>query len=160
MRRVASSLGMRRSTSFFWTPAAHHDFEHAVESLSARGVAITAASLLPLMRHHADLKAADIDKHMHKKMLVQRRLMQQLTPRAPLVNHGAERTPPQPPPLTHRSSGSNEGIQMAPVVEEPSLLVSAAGPPQLSMGEQLERQRQQHRQIAGAQAHMQALAEA
>ena len=30
MRRVASSVGMRRSNSFFWTPAAHHDFERAI----------------------------------------------------------------------------------------------------------------------------------
>jgi len=158
MRRVASSLGMRRSSSFFWTPKAHHDFERAMENLSASGIAITASSILPLMRQHADLKASDIDKHMQKKLLVQRRLMQHLTPRAPLtpgVGSGSRDLPA----TVHRSS-SGEGQIMEAVAEEPSLLVAATDAPSLTISDQLEQQRQQHRAMVGMHAQMQAKAEA
>ena len=64
MRRVASSLGMRRSSSFFWTPTAHHDFEKAIGTLTARGADISAAGIMQLMAHHADLKASDVDRHL------------------------------------------------------------------------------------------------
>ena len=46
MRRVQSSLGMRRSSSFFWTPAAHHEFERALSTLNARGAEVSAASIM------------------------------------------------------------------------------------------------------------------
>ena len=65
MRRVASSLGMRRSNSFLWTPAAHHDFERAIGFLSARGVEISATAIAHLMRQrHAELKEGDVEKHL------------------------------------------------------------------------------------------------
>lgn len=49
MRRVQSSLGMRRSASFFWSPSAHYDFERAIATLRSRGLGdnITAAAILP-----------------------------------------------------------------------------------------------------------------
>jgi len=81
MRRVASSIGMRRSSSFFWTPAAHHDFECAIGTLMARGTEVTAPAIIAHMGHHhttSDLKLADVEKHLRKKMLVVQRVMQQL----------------------------------------------------------------------------------
>jgi len=108
IRRVASSLGMRRSNSFLWTPASHRDFERAIGYLNARGTTTSAAAIVQLMRQsHADIKVQDVEKHLRvctchahnhslmcrcvpillspafvqKKFLVQRRIMQQLTAR-------------------------------------------------------------------------------
>jgi hypothetical protein len=64
MRRVQSSLGMRRSSSFFWTPAAHHEFERALNTLNARGAEVSAASIMTLMGLHSDLKMSDIERHL------------------------------------------------------------------------------------------------
>lgn len=64
MRRVASSVGMRRSNSFFWTPAAHHEFEAACEELARSGIVPTAPAILHAMGARPDLKIADIDKHL------------------------------------------------------------------------------------------------
>ena len=64
MRRVASSVGMRRSNSFFWTPAAHHEFEAACEELARSGIVPTAPAILHAMAARPDLKIADIDKHL------------------------------------------------------------------------------------------------
>ena len=64
MRRVQSSLGMRRSSSFFWTPAAHHEFERALSTLNARGAEVSAASIMTLMGLHSDLKMNDIERHL------------------------------------------------------------------------------------------------
>ena len=85
MRRVASSLGMRRSSSFFWTPSAHHDFEKAINALAARGAQITPEAIMGVLtptRHvqAGDLKLSDVEKHLRKKVLVQRRVMQHLAP--------------------------------------------------------------------------------
>ena len=81
MRRVSSSLGMRRSSSFFWTPAAHHDFERAVATLTARGAECTAAAIMAQMGQRADLQLGDVDKHLRKRLLVQRRVLQNLNDR-------------------------------------------------------------------------------
>jgi len=80
MRRNASSLGLRRASSFFWTPAAHHDFERAISELSARGTDVSAGNILGEMSHAhaADIKLTDIDRHLRKNLLVQRRVLQQL----------------------------------------------------------------------------------
>ena len=64
MRRVQSSLGMRRSSSFFWTPAAHQEFERALNTLNARGAEVSAASIMTLMGLHSDLKMSDIERHL------------------------------------------------------------------------------------------------
>lgn len=64
MRRVQSSLGMRRSSSFFWTPAAHHEFERALSTLNARGAEVSAAAIMTLMGLHSDLKMNDIERHL------------------------------------------------------------------------------------------------
>ena len=64
MRRVQSSLGMRRSSSFFWTPAAHQEFERALNTLNARGAEVSAASIMTFMGLHSDLKMSDIERHL------------------------------------------------------------------------------------------------
>lgn len=81
MRRINSSLGLRRSSSFFWTPAAHHDFERAIHALGSRGAEVTAGNIMSEMSRAltAELKLADVDKHLRKKLLVQRRVLQQLS---------------------------------------------------------------------------------
>ena len=55
---------MRRSSSFFWTPAAHHEFERALSTLNARGAEVSAASIMTLMGLHSDLKMNDIERHL------------------------------------------------------------------------------------------------
>lgn len=185
MRRVASSLGMRRSSSFFWTPAAHHDFERATNALAARGVEVTAAAIMGEMRHHTgggfganELKLADVDKHLRKKQLVQRRVLQQLSDR-PQVQ-----TPVLPsscPPATSAGSASMR-MQMAPglapglraVVEEPvagsaiglgatiagvgaaSSAATAAAAQALSdsLAQQFHAQQMQHLQFAAARERL------
>ena len=70
MRRAASSLALRRSSSFFWTPSAHQDFERAISALVARGE-VTAMAIMGEMNHHSpDLKLSDVDKHLRKKALL------------------------------------------------------------------------------------------
>ena len=109
MRRVGSSLGLRRSSSFFWTPAAHHDFERAINMLSSRGAEVSASNILGEMSHAltVDLKLADVDKHLRKKMLVQRRVLQQLTDRpgnSPTVSVHAPGSPGSPTASPERST--------------------------------------------------------
>ena len=154
MRRIASSIGMRRSSSFFWTPAAHHDFERAINSLSTRGADVSASNILGEMSHAltVDLKLADVDKHLRKKMLVQRRVLQQLTDRpgnSPSVAVHAPGSPGSPTASPERSTrmemsvpSAGSGMRtmavpglsrgpsssMAAVAEEPSgLLAHCAG---------------------------------
>jgi len=85
IRRVTSSLGLRRSSSFFWTPAAHRDFERAVAVLSAQTADVSAPNILAEMSqaHTADLKLSDVEKHLRKRLLVQRRVLQQLSATEP-----------------------------------------------------------------------------
>jgi len=103
MRRVASSLGMRRSSSFFWSPTAHYDFERAVATLRAQGKDenIPAALILPLMRHHPEIRLQDIEKHMTRKRIVTNRLIMQL----------------QSAPDGQASPSSRRSAAMPPVVE-------------------------------------------
>lgn len=89
MRRVASSLGMRRSSSFFWTPSAHHDFERAVGSLASRGAEVSPASIMAEMGPVPELRLADVERHLKKKQLVHGRLRAQLS--------GGENRPPLQP---------------------------------------------------------------
>jgi len=86
MRRVATSLGMRRSSSFFWAKSAHRDFERAVDELNARGVEPTAPAVHSIMKVlHNDLTIADIEKHSKKKALVERHIMKHLSnPTSPM----------------------------------------------------------------------------
>ena len=104
MRRVASSVGMRRSNSFFWTPAAHHEFEAACEELARSGIVPTAPAILHAMAARPDLKIADIDKHLkvsthpHAAPRAQRPAPRPL-PSRPLTapSPSAGRRPPPPP---------------------------------------------------------------
>jgi len=119
MRRVSSSLGMRRSSSFFWTPTAHGEFERALIALSTRGADITAAAIMSEMGSRPELmelKWADVDKHLKKKMMVQSRVLQQLSERphlstaagdAPAASSTAGLAAGITPPSTHglRSHG-------------------------------------------------------
>ena len=117
MRRISSSLGLRRSSSFFWTPAAHHDFERAIHAISARGVEVTANNILLEMgaSHTSDLKLADVDKHLRKKMLVQRRVLQQLsTSTDGRADNAAALQPPDSPQVALR-------MAVAPSFGEPRL---------------------------------------
>lgn len=158
MRRVASSLGMRRSSSFFWTPAAHHDFEHAIGTLNARGSEISPAAIMQLMGHHSELKMTDIDRHLKKKQLVQRRVLQQLntTPQlAPAAAGGLD-----------FSTGASQpnSPSMTSVAEEPSGFTGggatpASAVPPLALIDQLDRQKQQHRQMAVIREQMLASAD-
>ena len=70
---MAYVMFVRRSSSFFWTPTAHLDFEKAIGALTARGAEVTPGNIMQLMTHHSDLKMTDIDRHLKKKQLVQRR---------------------------------------------------------------------------------------
>lgn len=161
MRRVASSLGMRRSNSFFWTPVAHHDFERAVSFLTQRGVEVSAAHVLHLMgQHYVDLKVTDVDKHMRKRLLVQRRVQQQLMAPPNFASAAAN----------HRNSSGNMPFAAAtdffpPVAPEftipplsssrmPGVLEESADACRLS--EQFSQQQQAHRQLAVMQEQMQA----
>ena len=157
MRRVASSLGMRRSSSFFWTPAAHNDFERAISALNARGAELTPATIMPLMGVHSDLKMSDIERHLKKKQLVQRRVLQQLNSSqtaSPLdFSTGSSSQPGSPP--------------MAAVAEEPGPAVPPGGLPVAvapimvpgTLLDQLDRQKQEHRQMAVMREQMLASAD-
>ena len=149
MRRVSSSLGMRRSSSFFWTPAAHRDFERALAALAARGVEAPGAieiigEMGPLWRG-SDLKLADVDKHLKKKLLVQRRVLQTLSdrPLVPLDQHRAPLHPPPPPALP--AAGAVAGLMgMAAVAEEDD------GAAAHSIATQFKAQQMQMGQLAAA----------
>jgi len=165
MRRVSSSLGMRRSSSFFWTPAAHHEFERAVATLSARGADCSPSAILEEMGHRADLQLADVDKHLRKRSLVQRRVLQTLIDRpaptaaagdirgsaavvgsAKLAASGRMHAPPQ-----FRTSpyASPPGTR-PPVIQEEEPSLAAAAALSESLAHQLSTQKLQHLQLAAA----------
>jgi len=132
LRRVASSLSMRRSASFCWSPAAQHEFERAVASLNARHIEVSAVAVLRMMRHHPDLKLADVEKHMSRKRLVHNKLLLQLD-RAPLKEAAVVEEAsavPRPPALDDayasppacRPSGRFSGAATMPAVDEEKLL--------------------------------------
>jgi hypothetical protein len=146
---------MRRSSSFFWTPAAHHEFERALSALNARGAEVSAATIMPLMGIHSDLKLTDIERHLKKKQLVQRRVLAQLNTQAasPLdCSTGSSSQPTSPP----RPS-------MAAVAEEPGPAEGSGTPAataaRVTLIDQLDRQKQEHRQMAAMREHMVASAE-
>jgi len=173
MRRVASSLGMRRSNSFLWTPAAHHDFERAIGYLNARGTDASAAAIVQLMRQrHADLKVQDVDKHLRKKFLVQRRIMQQLA--APIIEQGAadgarlragadEGGAESSAARSPRFGGGLPTGGMAAVAEEPLVSAPSSGQSMpctsVELSEQLQRQQAAHRQLESMREQMQASAQ-
>jgi len=183
MRRVSSSLGMRRSSSFFWTPSAHNEFERAMNDLAARGAEVTAAAIMAEMRRReqtdlTELKLPDVDKHFRKKMLVQNRVLQNLSERPPLVGAGA-------PPASSLGSGSTPASahgfrghsvpglqrpsQMAVVAEEQDPAVTAAAAAATAaaaaafsdgLAQQFNAQRMQHLQLAAARESLLSHAEA
>lgn len=146
LRRASSSL-LRRS-SFSWTSSAHVDFERAVASLNLRELEASPMAVLRLMRHHAGLKLADVEKHLVKRRL--NRLMQNhgaqhgqqeeaplQPPRAITLSSGSPRDSPYSSPLSSRSSSGRLLVPMMPAVAEESTFVSAAlefggGMPQIS----------------------------
>ena len=99
MRRVASSVGMRRSNSFFWTPAAHHEFEAACEELARSGIVPTAPAILHAMAARPDLKIADIDKHLKVSTRTPRR---------------ARKDPPSAPSPPARSAAPARALRRPP----------------------------------------------
>ena len=158
MRRVASSIGMRRSSSFFWTPAAHFDFERAINALAARGAEVNAATIMQEMSGahmlSGELKITDVDKHLRKKALVQRRVLQHLSDRPTLApTSGACRTGPSP-------SGMRMGGLRVPgaIAEEPSPRPGEAAEQAAAisddLAQQLQQQRVQHMQLAAARQAM------
>ena len=215
MRRVQSSLGMRRSSSFFWTPAAHQEFERALNTLNARGAEVSAASIMTLMGLHSDLKMSDIERHLkvpthpgaptpaapvyqdtrslprhscsvppcapcarlaaatsthtirllpwQKKLLVQRRVLAQLNAQStgPLeCSTGSSSQHTSPPMGRHRSP--MPARSMAAVAEEPGPAESGGTPAAAviaTLTDQLDRQKQEHRQMAAMREHMLASAE-
>ena len=116
MRRVASSVGMRRSNSFFWTPAAHHEFEAACEELARSGIVPTAPAILHAMAARPDLKIADIDKHLKVSTQTPRAArattrpapppLPPAPPRPPAPSAGRRRPPSAPPPRRNASGYS------------------------------------------------------
>ena len=214
MRRVQSSLGMRRSSSFFWTPAAHQEFERALNTLNARGAEVSAASIMTLMGLHSDLKMSDIERHLkvpthpgaptpaapvypdtrslprhscsvppcapcarlaaatstytirllpwQKKLLVQRRVLAQLNTQSsgPLEYSTSSSQHTSPPMGRHRSP--MPARSMAAVAEEPGPAESGGTPAAAviaTLTDQLDRQKQEHRQMAAMREHMLASAE-
>lgn len=176
MRRVASSLGMRRSASFFWTPSAHHDFERAIHALASRGAEITATAIMDLMgaRHAADLKLADVEKHLRKKVLVQRRVLQQLQDRpndaAAAASSGVSLRVALPAAVAPQQAPA-----MAAVAEEPHQPPSPVAPPAAAaqaaaaaaaaalsdnLVQQFQAQQMQHMQFSAARESIIAAAEA
>ena len=157
MRRAASSLALRRSSSFFWTPAAHRDFERAISTLTTRGVEVTAIAIMAEMGHHSDdLKLADVEKHLRKKAMVQRRVLQQLDHKPGLLSPTATGhlalpgaldgiAPPHSSPASMRAGLRVPGA----IAEEPA---PPPGAPALSEGlaQQFQAQRMQHMQFAAA----------
>ena len=172
MRRVSSSLGMRRSASFFWTPAAHHDFERAVAALMARGTECSASAILSEMSHRANLQLTDVDNHLRKRMLVQRRVLQTLVDRPPLASVASQATTAAPAPTqattaTQSSSPTGHVLQfgthnphtspifarpsaMAAVAEEEPGTAAAAAVLSEGLAYQLTTQKLQHLQLAAA----------
>ena len=124
MRRVASSLGMRRSSSFFWTPGAHRDFEAAIGALNARGAEVSAIAIMQHMGHHADLKPSDVERHLQKKQLVQQRILQQLQQGQSLSPLELVAPAVAAPPRAPTSPGG-----LVRVAEEPAALAGGGLPP-------------------------------
>lgn len=154
MRRVASSLGMRRSSSFFWNPTAHLDFEKAIGALTARGADVTPSNIMQLMTHHSDLKMNDIDRHLKKKQLVQRRILHQLNAREASSSGAAD--------LMSTGQVAPPGGLLG-VAEEPAGLSTAAAGIGLFVDHggliaQLDRQKMQHREMAAMRETMMAAA--
>jgi len=172
MRRISSSLGMRRSSSFFWTPAAHHDFERAVATLTARGADCSAANIHTEMAARADLQLSDVDKHLRKRSLVQRGVLQSLIDRPPLqaaadnaaaASHAPNATANAAPASTnpfaaraggglHSSPSSMRPSMAAVAEEEPVSAAAVAAAAALSEGlaHQFSTQKLQHMQLAAA----------
>ena len=170
MRRVSSSLGMRRSASFFWTPAAHHDFERAVAALMARGTECSASAILSEMSHRANLQLTDVDNHLRKRMLVQRRVLQTLVDRPPLASVASQATTAAPAP-THATTATQSSSHVLPfgthhphnspifarppamaavAEEEPGTAAAAAAVLSEGLAYQLTTQKLQHLQLAAA----------
>jgi hypothetical protein len=168
MRRVQSSLGMRRSSSFFWTPSAHRHFEQAVNTLACRGVEITSQAIMSELSRYQlpDLKLADVDKHLRKKVLMQRRVLQQLgSDRPPLVPPSAADSQP-PSSATIRGLAApglrQANASMAAVAEEPAAVspaVDAVAAMSDGLAQQFAAQRMQHMQLAAAREALVAAAE-
>jgi hypothetical protein len=156
MRRAASSLALRRSTSFFWTPAAHRDFERAISTLAARGAEVTAIAIMGEMGHHSDeLKLADVDKHLRKKAMVQRRVLQQLDHKPGLLSPTATGHPAVPGglPLDGIAPPHSSPASMRAGLRVPGVIAEEPAPtPALSEGlaQQFQAQRMQHMQFAAA----------
>jgi len=159
MRRVASSLGMRRSSSFFWTPQAHHDFEKAIGALAARGGDVSPGAIMQLMSHHSDLKLMDIDRHLKKKQLVQRRILQQLN----LRDAAAGSADQQIVLSTGQASPTSPPGGLAALSEEPPTPPGGLPPNTMPVGlaedhggliAQLDQQKMQHRQMAAMREQM------
>ena len=168
MRRIASSLGMRRSNSFFWTPAAHHDFERAIAYLSNHGVEPSTDRVHSLMRqHYPSLNSDDVEKHLRKRLLVRRRVQLSLgAPPPPIVpppNIGQSANevpftatdlfPPTPPELAIPTLASlmariPGGGRMPGLMEE--------APAECRLSEQFSQQQQAHRQLAEMREQMRA----
>jgi len=158
MRRVASSLGMRRSSSFFWTPAAHLDFERAIGALTARGADVTPGNIMQLMTHLQDLKMTDIDRHLKKKQLVQRRILHQLNAREASSSGAADLSTGQAAP-----PGGLVGVAEEPTSVNSFGLPAPAGGAALGLLEdhggliaQLDQQKMQHREMAAMRESMMA----
>ena len=118
MRRVASSVGMRRSNSFFWTPAAHHEFEAACEELARSGIVPTAPAILHAMAARPDLlDLLDIDKRPEGALpACARRAARATTRPAPPPLPPAPPRPPSPsagrrPPLRPAAAQKRQRIQ-------------------------------------------------
>jgi len=122
LRRVASSMGMRRSPSFSWSPGALHDFERAISSLKARRIEVSAVAVLRLMRHHPELKLPDIEKQISKtrRAVTQDRLNAQLQNDEPSA-HEATGTRGFSSPVTARPTRLSGAPAMPRVAEEEAL---------------------------------------
>ena len=191
MRRVHSSLGMRRSSSFFWSPAAHHEFERALSALNARGAEVSAAAIMTLMGIHSDLKMNDIDRHLkvpthpHTRLTCGTRASKTVVHATAVFTNTARLLPSQKKQLVHRrvlaqlnsqtaspldcSTGSSSQPtspprpSMAAVAEEPRSVEGVSTPAatvaRVTLTELLDRQKQEHRQMAAMREHMLASAE-
>ena len=138
MRRVASSVGMRRSNSFFWTPAAHHEFEAACEELARSGIVPTAPAILHAMAARPDLKIADIDKHLKVSTHTPRRARNDppSAPSSPARSASPARALRRPPTAPLRPAAAQKRQRIQHCLQHLSLTQHNAGggegAPQLS----------------------------
>ena len=138
MRRVASSVGMRRSNSFFWTPAAHHEFEAACEELARSGIVPTAPAILHAMAARPDLKIADIDKHLKVRARTPRRARNDppSAPSSPARSAAPARALRRPPTAPLRPAAAQKRQRIQHCLQHLSLTQHNAGggegAPQLS----------------------------